>query len=134
MVTSPRRTFRSAPSFLAYLAVQAAFLAGATTVLWRTAGWDWLTMVLAGATLVIGVGGLLEAWRTQVVLSDDALQITTLWASRRIPRAEIRLVRAERGSPPAIQLADGTWVRLPSLGKQLAHAVRGWLEASPSVP
>lgn len=131
VTAAPPRVFRSSRAFLAYLTVQALFLAGAAVLLWRTAGWDWLSVVMAGAAMFIGVGGLAEALRTRVVLERDALELTTLWGTHRIPKSEVRAVRAERRVPPAVQLADGTWIRLPSLGRQLAHAVQAWLEASP---
>jgi hypothetical protein len=127
---SADRVFRASPLYLAYLGLQAALLGGATWLLWRQGGWDWLTITLALVTVVIGGGGLAEAWRTRIDLRDDALVITTLWGIRHIARRDIATVRAERGSPPAVQLTDGSWVRLPSLGKQVARAVGAWLTSS----
>jgi PH (Pleckstrin Homology) domain-containing protein len=102
------------------------FVAGATMT-YRERGWNWVSVVLACMT-VVGVGGIIESLVLRVRLTDDALLVTDLRGRRRYDVTDIAGVHEAKGVPTAIQLADGRWVKLPSVGSSLGNSIRAWLK------
>jgi len=123
-----RRVFRLGPAVaLLVVGATALFAAGACASYFH-AGWNWVSIGLAAATVVFGFGGILESLILRIELTDDALLVTDLRGRRRYGIADIERIEEARGGPPAIRLKDGTWVKLPSVGSDLGNSVRAWLK------
>jgi hypothetical protein len=123
-----RRAFRSPTWVLVTVAVAALVPAIGAWMTFRERGLGLLSVGLA-AVAVLGVGGILEAISLRVELSDDALHVTRWWVRRSYPRESIARVTHEKGVDPAMQLTDGRWVKLPSVGVHMANSIRAWLRA-----
>ena len=105
----------------------ALFLTGAI-VTHRTRGWNWVAIGLA-LGVVLGVGGIIESFLLRIQLTDEAMLVTDLRGTRRYPRNEIVRIEEAKGTPPAILLNEGRWVKLPSVGNNIGNSVRAWLKA-----
>lgn len=110
--------------------VTALFAAGAVST-YRANGWNWVSIFLACATVVLGLGSIVESLVLRIELTDDALIVTDLRGRRRYDIADIDGISEAKGVPPALRLKDGRWVKLPSIGNSLGNSVRAWLR-SPS--
>ncbi len=119
---------RGAP-VLALVAGATLLFAGAAFVTYRQRGWTWVSGGLALATLVFGVGGIVESLVDRVTLAPDALVVRRLWGTTRYPVAEIERVEEAKGAPPAVLLRSGRWVRLPDVGDHFGNSARAWLRA-----
>jgi hypothetical protein len=128
-VYNGRRIFRSPTWVLAAVTVAAVLPAIGAWMTFRERGLRLLSVGLA-AFAVLGVGGILETIALRVELSDDALHVTRWWVRRSYPRESIARVTHEKGGDPAMQLADGRWVKLPSVGVHMANSIRAWLRAN----
>ncbi len=113
---------------LLLVGLTALFAAGAFAI-WRASGWNWMAVFLAGAALILGMGGIAETLLLRIELTDDAIVITDLRGRRRYAIADIERIEEAKGVPPAIRLKDGRWVKLPSLAANLGNSVRAWLKA-----
>jgi hypothetical protein len=124
-----RRVFRSPTWILATVTVAALLPAIGAWITFRGRGVSLLSLGLA-AFAVLGVGGILETIAQRVELSNDALHITRWRVRRSYPRDSIVRVTSEKGVDPAMQLADGRWVKLPPVGAHMANSIRAWLRTS----
>ena len=96
-------------------------------VVYRSAGWGWLSIGMVIATLV-GLGGILESLVLRIQLTDDALIVTDLRGRKRYDIAAIAGIEEARGVPPALRLNDGRFVKLPSVGSDVGNSIRAWLK------
>ena len=63
------------------IALTLGFAAGAIFT-YRTAGWTWVSVGFALATLVLGVGSVIESLVQRIELTDDAVVVTRLTGER----------------------------------------------------
>jgi hypothetical protein len=101
------------------------FAAG-TWFYYTTRGLALMTLAFVAMT-VFALLGVVEALVDRVVLDDDALRVIRIWYRRTYPRTEIAAVSDEKGGPVAVRLADGRWIKLPSVGSYLGNSIRAWL-------
>ena len=121
-----RRDFR-AGLLMTLLSAGATLLFAAVTYLtYRTRGWTWVSMGMAGA-VIIGIGGIVESLIVRIQLTDDAMIVTDLRGRKRYSITDIERIEETKGGPPAILLKQGRWVKLPSVSVSLGNSVRAWL-------
>jgi hypothetical protein len=104
------------------------FAAGAIFT-YRTAGWTWVSVGFALATVVLGFGSVIESLVQRIELTDDAVVVTRLTGVQRIPRESIERVAEAKGVAPALLLRSGQWVKLPSVGSYVGNSIRSWLKS-----
>jgi hypothetical protein len=123
-----RRVFRAGPGMVAlFVGLTALFAAGAVfTYLDR--GWNEVSVGLAGAAVVLGVGSILASFRLRIELTDESLVVTDLSGVRRYRVDDIERVEEAKGVPPVLLLKNGKWVKLPSVASDLGNSVRTWLK------
>jgi len=124
-----RREFRAGRAIIIVSVFVALLFATGAVMTYRLRGWNWVSVGLACAT-VAGIGGIIESLVIRVRLTDDALLVTDLRGRRRYALAEITSVEEAKGSPTAILLSNGRWVRLPGVGSSLGNSIRAWLKHS----
>jgi hypothetical protein len=122
-----RREFRLGPGFILFYVLLTLFVAAGAVMTYRERGWNWVSLGLAGAT-VLGLGAIIESLILRIQLTDDALVVTDLRGRRRYPMKEIARVEEAKGVSPMLVLADGRAVRLPSVAGNLGNSVRAWLK------
>jgi hypothetical protein len=123
-----RRVFRMGPGMsLVFIALTAFFALGAWMT-YRERGWGWLSITLACATVVLGFGSILESLILRIELTDDAMLVTELMGRKRYSKSDIDRIGEAKGTPPALLLKGGRWVKLPSVGSDLGNSVRAWLK------
>ena len=89
-------------------------------------GWSWVTLTFAGMTL-LSIGAIVETLLLRINLTSDALVVRGMRGRRSYARDQIERIEEAKGSPAAILLKGGRWVRLPSVGSNLGNSVRAWL-------
>ena len=109
------------------IALTLGFASGATSPTGRPAG-PGCRSALALATLVLGLGSVIESLVLRIELTDDAVVVTRLTGKQRIPRESIERVEEAKGVPPALLLRSGQWVKLPSVGSYIGNSIRSWLK------
>ena len=114
-----------------FVGLTGLFAAGAF-VTHRQNGLTWVSIGLAGATVILGVGSIIESLILRIEITDDALIATDLTGRKRYDIAAIDRIEEAKGCPPAILLKDGSWVKLPSVGNNVGNSVRSWLKQSES--
>ena len=112
---------------LVFVSITALFALGAAMT-YRERGWGWLSISLACATVVLGFGSILESLVLRIELTDDAMLVTDLTGRRRYSKADIDRIGEAKGTPPALLLKNGRWIKLPSVGSDLGNSVRAWLK------
>ena len=123
-----RRVFRHGPGMVLMVVGATALFAAAAVGSYRLRGWTWVSVGLACATVIFGLGGIVESLVLRIELTDDAMIVTTLRGRRRFPIGEIAGIEEAKGSAPALRLTDGRWVKLPFVGSGLGNSVRAWLK------
>jgi hypothetical protein len=126
-----RREFRLGPGFILFYVLLTLFFAAGTVMTYRHRGWSWVSLTLAGAT-ILGLGAIIESLILRIQLTDDALLVTDLRGRRRYPMRDIARVEEAKGVSPILVMADGRAVRLPSVGSSLGNSVRAWLKGHAS--
>ncbi len=114
-----------------FVGLTGLFAAGAF-VTYRQNGWTWVSMGLTGATVILGLGSILESLVLRIELTEDALIATDLTGRKRYEIAAIDRIEEAKGCPPALLLKDGSWAKLPSVGDNVGNSVRSWLKHSQS--
>ena len=109
------------------IALTLVFAAGANFT-YRTGGWTWVSVGFALATLVLGLGSVIESLVQRIELTDDAVVVTRLTGKQMIPRDSIERVEEAKGATPALLLRNGEWVKLPSVGSYVGNSIRSWLK------
>jgi hypothetical protein len=104
--------------------------AAVSWVIWRDAGWNWLSIGMALATVFVGFGSIIECLVLRIELTDDALILTDLRGRRRYEIADIESIAEAKGVPSALRLRNGQRVKLPSVGSSVGNSVRAWLKQS----
>jgi hypothetical protein len=122
-----RRVFRPGPIIVLLVIGATVLFAAAAFAAYRHAGWTWVSIGLAAATVVLGFGGIVESLILRIELTDDAMLVTELKGRKRYGIADIERIEEAKGCPPAILLKGGSWVKLPSVGSDLGNSVRAWL-------
>jgi hypothetical protein len=122
-----RRVFRAGLWMVLLLVGVTLLFAGMAFAAWRTGGWTWVSLFLAAAAVILGLGGILETLLLRIELTDDAMLVTDLRGRRRYAMADIERIEEAKGVPPALLLRDGRWVKLPSVAASLGNSVRAWL-------
>jgi len=61
---------------LVFVAITALFALGAAMT-YRERGWGWVSITLACATVVLGLGSILESLVLRIELTDDAMLVRT---------------------------------------------------------
>ena len=112
--------------------IVACLFAAAAAVTYRQNGWSWVSIGLTGATVIFGLGSILESLVLRIELTEDALIATDLRGRKRYDIAEIDTIEEAKGCPPALLLKDGRSVKLPSVGDSVGNSVRAWLKQSVS--
>ena len=105
-----------------------AVVAVGTWMTYREGGWGWTSIGLACATVVLGLGSILESLVLRIELTDDALLVTELTGRRRYSKVDIDGIQEAKGVSPTLLLKGGHWVKLPSVGSDLGNSVRAWLK------
>ena len=124
--------FRNGPGWVVfYLGLTGLFAAGAFFT-YRESGWTWVSIGLGVATVILGLGSIIESLVLRIELTDEALIATDLRGRRRYDIAAIERIEEAKGCPPSLLLKDGTWARLPSVGDGVGNSVRSWLKHSES--
>jgi hypothetical protein len=123
-----RRVFRPGRPMLLMVAGATALFAAGAVMTYRARGWTWVSVFLAGATLIFGLGGIIETLILRVELTDDAMVVTDWRGRRRYPIAEIDRIEEAKGVSPVLVLKDRRVVTLPSVGSSLGNSVRAWLK------
>ena len=124
--------FRNGPGVvMLFVGITGLFAAGAF-VTHRQNGWTWVSIGMTGATVIFGLGSIIESLILRIELTDDALIATDLTGSKRYNIAAIDRIEEAKGCPPALLLKDGKWVKLPSVGNNVGNSVRSWLKQSES--
>lgn len=124
-----RRDFRPGPVVLTVIVLCTAIFVAGAVMTYRERGWNWVSLGLAGMT-VVGFGGILEILILRVQLTDEALLTTDLRGRRSYPRKDIVRVEEAKGVPTVIILKDGRVIRLPSVGSDIGNSIRAWLKHS----
>lgn len=107
-----------------------AFFALGAWMTYRNKGWQWVSIGLAGATVVLGLGSIVESVVLRIELTDDAMLVTELTGRKRYAKADIDRVAEAKGTPAVLLLKDGRSVRLPSVASDLGNSVRAWKKTS----
>jgi hypothetical protein len=94
------------------------FIAGFVSS-YRQSGWTWVSLSFGGMVL-IGCVAVVELATARVALSDDALEIRSLWLRRRYPVTDIVSVTWETGAGVSVRLSSGAWARVPVTRLQLS--------------
>ena len=122
--------FRAGAGWTLLFVALTALFAAAALMTYRVRGWSWVSVGLVLATIVFGLGSVVESLVLRIELTDDAMLVTRLTGRTRYAIADIARISEEKGGPPAIQLRDGRWVKLPSIADNLGNSVRAWLKAA----
>ena len=123
-----RRVFRLGPGWIAFFAALTALFALGAYATYQERGWTWVSVGLALSAVILGLGSIIETLVLRIELTEEALLVRDLRGRRSYARAEIERVTQEKGVPPAIQLRDGRWIKLPSVANNLPNSVRAWLK------
>ena len=125
-----RRVFRSSPGFvLLYMGITGLVAAGALMT-YRARGWTWVSVGMLFATVVLGVGSIIESLVLRIELTNDAMLVTRLTGQTAYHIGDIERISEEKGGPPYLFMKDGRRVKLPSVASSLGNSVRAWLKAS----
>ena len=103
-----------------------AFFALGTWMTYRDGGWRWVSIGLAGATVVLGLGSIIENLVLRIELTDDAMLVTELTGRKRYEKADIDRVAEAKGTSAVLLLKNGRRVKLPLVGSDLGNSVRAW--------
>jgi hypothetical protein len=114
---------------LLFAALTALFAVGAWMT-YRDRGWQWVSIGLAGATVILGLGSIIETLVLRIELTDEAMLVTELTGRKRYAKTDIDRIAEAKGTPPTLLLRDGRWVKLPSVGSDLGNSVRAWKKTS----
>lgn len=128
-----RRVFRNSPGTIAMFVMLACLFAAGAFVTYRQDGWTWVSLGLAGATIILGGGGIIESLILRIEITEDALLVTDLTGHKRYAIADIEGIEEAKGCPPALLLKNGRSVKLPSVGNNIGNSVRSWLKHSASL-
>jgi hypothetical protein len=109
-----RREFRLGPGFILFYVLLTLFFAAGAAMTYRQRGWSWVSLTLAGAT-ILGLGAILESLMLRIQLTDDALVVTDLRGRRRLSDeghracggSQGRLAYARHGRRPGGEIAFG---------------------------
>jgi hypothetical protein len=123
-----RREFRLGRGWTLLFAGVTALFAAATYGAYSYRGWNWISIGMAIATVILGPGSIIESLVQRIELTDEAMIVRTLGGTRRYPIESIERIEESRGVPPALRLKDGRWVKLPSVATSLGNSVRAWLD------
>jgi hypothetical protein len=113
---------------VALLVGLAALLAAGAVFTYLDRGWDVVSIGLASAAAVLGLGSILACFRLRIELTDESLVVTDLSGVRRYRAEDIERVEEAKGVPPVLLLKNGKWVKLPSVASDLGNSVRAWLK------
>ncbi|HUG53464.1 MAG TPA: hypothetical protein VMR21_07680 [Vicinamibacteria bacterium] len=122
---------RTAPWVIVLTGVAALASAGAAAVLLGRQGTSPGNLVLALLAALLTVASL-DAAVTRLEMEGDALHVVSLFRRRKYVRSGVVKAARACGSGVGLRLSDGSWVRLPELGRSsrgLAHSLRAWLQA-----
>jgi hypothetical protein len=125
-----RRVFRTGPAALVIAVLCTLLFAAGAVITYRERGWTWVSVGLTCATVILGLGGVLEIFVFRVQLTDEALVVTDLRGRRSYPVQTIDGVYEAKGMPTTVILSDGKKIRLPPVGSSLANSIRAWLKQS----
>jgi hypothetical protein len=87
-----------------------------------------LAIFVFGMLSAVFAIGLVEAITARVVLSPDFIEIVSNFRRKRVLRTEILRIVAEKGTPIALELRSGGWLKLPSVGTIHPDTIRAWLK------
>ena len=128
MTYQGRRLFRKGPGWVLFFVGLTGLFALGAYMTWQERGWTWVSVGLAGAAVVLGLGSILETLVERIELTDEALVVTRLTGRRRYSRADIVRIEESKGGPPGMLLSSGRWVKLPSVAGSLGNSIRAWLK------
>ena len=111
---------------LLFVALTALLGTGAAHT-YRTDGWTWVSVGLAAATVLLGLGSIIESLIMRIEITDDAVVVTDMTGRRRYGISEIERVEEARGVPVVLVLRTGRGVRLPPVGSSVGNSIRAWL-------
>jgi hypothetical protein len=114
---------------LVFVALTALFAVGAWMT-YRDRGWQWVSIGLAGATVILGLGSIIETLVLRIELTDDAMIVTELTGRKRYAKTDIDRVAEAKGSPAVLVLKNGRLIKLPSVASDLGNSVRSWKKTS----
>ena len=90
-----------------------------------------MTAVGLGFFGLLALVAVVDMGVSRISLEADALRVVSLFSTKRYERHDIERVTWEGGSGVAIQMKDGTWVKLPDLGRNsqsTTNTIRAWLK------
>lgn len=85
---------------------------------------------IAITLLLFAVVGVVDAFRTRLILFDESLVIVSNFRRREYPRSAFVAATSAKGSPVSLKFRGGGWLGLPALlvgGPGLANALRAWI-------
>ena len=124
------REFRAPRWIVASTALGALIFPLVAWSLCRKEGLTLLTLVSFGMC-VLAVGGLLDALTSFVRVTDRELVVRTNLRRRSYPRSAFVTANWAKGSPVALELREGGWLRLPPVGSSaqgVVNTLRAWLK------
>ena len=90
-----------------------------------------MTAVGLGAFGLLTLIAVVDMGVSRLSLEADALRVVSLFSRKQYERHNIERVTWEGGAGVAIQLKDGTWVKLPDLARNsqsTTNTIRAWLK------
>jgi hypothetical protein len=129
-VTQLPNSIRSAPWLIAVIDIVSTIGIAGAVYLWLYGGPPAAVAVLALIGL-LAIVGVVDAAVSRIALEADALRVVSLFSQKRYERRKIERVTWEKGSGSALQLTDGSWVKLPDLGRNsqsTSNTIRAWLK------
>lgn len=129
-MTQLPNSIRSAPWLVAAIDIASTIGIAGAVYLWL---YDGPPLAVAGLAVfgLVALVAVVDAAVSRISLEADALRIVSLFSTKRYERHDIERVTWEAGAGAAIQLKDGTWVKLPELGRNsqsTTNTVRAWLK------
>ncbi|MEO0796971.1 MAG: hypothetical protein AAFX93_17575 [Verrucomicrobiota bacterium] len=130
----PEKIFRPSRGAFLWIGLVIAFSAITSVILLVTDPGSWVAIAFYVFT-IFGIGGAIELKKTTLILYPSSLYFSSEFKKRRIAKNEIDRVTWEKGCDPAIQLKDGSWVKIPTVGSTnqgICQSIRAWLKREPN--
>jgi hypothetical protein len=121
------QTYRTARWLLGILVLGLTICVGGLVDFIRRPGESIATIGFAVLVLLF-VAGLAEALSNRIVLEHDRLDVRNRFKRKVVLASDVTRVVAEKGVPIALQLRDGRWYKIPSLGTgPQPNTLRAWV-------
>jgi len=129
LVPREQTTLRPAPWLYAVLAAGDLGATAGAVLMYLEQGISWLTLGLAGLSILFPVGFVGFAV-TRIDLLPDELRVTRLLGRRSVAKSDVTSAKMD-GGVVFLQLRNGQWFKLPSAGDNsvgVLDSVQAWLK------